>query len=30
VYVRAVQRAMPQERVRAELWMLRSGRVLEV
>jgi ATP-dependent exoDNAse (exonuclease V) beta subunit len=30
VYVRAVRRAMPDERVRAELWMLRSGRVLEV
>jgi len=30
VYVRAVTRAMPGERVRAELWMLRSGRVLEV
>ena len=30
VYVRAVRRAMPAERVRAELWMLRSGRVLEV
>ncbi len=30
VYVRAVRRAMPGERVRAELWMLRSGRVIEV
>ena len=30
VYVRAVRRAMPGERVRAELWMLRSGRILEV
>ncbi len=30
VYVRAVRRAMPEARVRAELWMLRSGRVLEV
>jgi ATP-dependent exoDNAse (exonuclease V) beta subunit len=30
VYVRAVRRAMPGERVRAELWMLRTGRVLEV
>jgi ATP-dependent helicase/nuclease subunit A len=30
VYVRAVRRAMPDERVRAELWMLRTGRVLEV
>ncbi len=30
VYVRAVRRAMPGERVRAELWMLRSGRVLEL
>jgi ATP-dependent exoDNAse (exonuclease V) beta subunit len=28
VYVRAVRRAMPGERVRAELWMLRTGRVL--
>ena len=28
VYVRAVRRAMPGERVRAELWMLRSGRTL--
>ncbi len=27
VYVRAVRRAMPGERVRAELWMLRTGRV---
>ena len=30
VYVRAVRRAMPGERVRAELWMLRSGRVIEL
>jgi ATP-dependent helicase/nuclease subunit A len=30
VYVRAIRRAMPGERVRAELWMVRSGRVLEV
>jgi ATP-dependent exoDNAse (exonuclease V) beta subunit len=30
VYLRAVRRAMPGQRVRAELWMLRSGRVLEV
>jgi ATP-dependent helicase/nuclease subunit A len=30
VYVRAVRRAMPGVRVRAELWMLRTGRVLEV
>jgi len=30
VYVRAVRRAMPTERVRAELWMLRSGRILAV
>ncbi len=30
VYVRAVRRAMPGERVRAELWMLRSGRVVEL
>jgi ATP-dependent exoDNAse (exonuclease V) beta subunit len=28
VYVRAVRRAMPGERVRAELWMLRTGRVI--
>jgi ATP-dependent helicase/nuclease subunit A len=28
VYVRAVRRAMPGERVRAELWMLRSCRVI--
>ena len=28
VYVRAVRRAMSGERVRAELWMLRSGRVI--
>jgi ATP-dependent helicase/nuclease subunit A len=30
VYVRAIRRAMPEERVRAELWMLRTGSVLEV
>jgi ATP-dependent helicase/nuclease subunit A len=30
VYARAVRRALPQARVRAELWMLRTGRVLEV
>jgi len=30
VYVRAVRRAMPGERVRAELWMLRTGRILEM
>jgi ATP-dependent helicase/nuclease subunit A len=30
VYARAVRRAMPGERVRAELWMLRTGRILEV
>jgi ATP-dependent helicase/nuclease subunit A len=30
VYVRAVRRAMPGNRVRAELWMLRSGRVVDV
>ena len=30
VYARAVRRALPAERVRAELWMLRTGRVLEV
>jgi ATP-dependent helicase/nuclease subunit A len=30
VYVRAVRRAMPGERVRAELWMLRTGHCLEV
>jgi ATP-dependent helicase/nuclease subunit A len=28
VYVRAVRRAMPGESVRAELWMLRTGRVI--
>ena len=28
VYARAVRRAMPGERVRAELWMLRSRRVI--
>jgi ATP-dependent helicase/nuclease subunit A len=30
VYVRAVRRAMPGERVRAELWMLRTGRVIRL
>jgi ATP-dependent helicase/nuclease subunit A len=30
VYARAVRRALPHVRVRAELWMLRTGRVLEV
>ncbi len=30
VYLRTVRRAMPGQRVRAELWMLRSGNVLEV
>jgi len=30
IYARAVRRAMALERVRAELWMLRSGRILEV
>lgn len=30
VYARAVRRALPGERVRAELWMLRTGTVLEV
>ena len=30
IYARAVRRALPGEQVRAELWMLRSGRVLEV
>jgi len=30
VYVRAVRRALPGERVRAELWMLRTGRVFEL
>ncbi len=30
VYADAVRRAVPGARVRAELWMLRSGRVLEV
>jgi ATP-dependent exoDNAse (exonuclease V) beta subunit len=30
IYARAVRRALPGERVRAELWMLRSGRVLQV
>lgn len=30
IYERAVRRALPGERVRAELWMLRSGRVLAV
>jgi ATP-dependent helicase/nuclease subunit A len=30
VYVRALQRAMPGTRIRAELWMLRTGNVLEV
>jgi ATP-dependent helicase/nuclease subunit A len=30
VYARAVRRALPHARVRAELWMLRTGRVLEV
>jgi ATP-dependent exoDNAse (exonuclease V) beta subunit len=27
-YARAVRRALPDERVRAEIWMLRTGRVL--
>jgi len=30
IYLRAVRRALPGERVRAELWMLRAGRILEV
>ena len=30
VYLRAVRRALPGERVRAELWMLKTGRVLEI
>jgi ATP-dependent helicase/nuclease subunit A len=30
VYARAVRRALPGERVRAELWMLRTGTILEV
>jgi len=30
IYTRAVRRAMPGSTVRAELWMLRSGRVIEV
>jgi ATP-dependent helicase/nuclease subunit A len=30
IYARAVRRALPGERVRAELWMLRTGTVLEV
>jgi ATP-dependent exoDNAse (exonuclease V) beta subunit len=30
VYVRAVRRALPDARVRAELWMLRTGHVLEI
>ena len=30
VYLRAVRRALPGERVRAELWMLRTGHILEV
>jgi len=30
IYLRAVARALPGERVRAELWMLRSGRILAV
>jgi ATP-dependent helicase/nuclease subunit A len=30
IYAEAVRLAMPGERVRAELWMLRSGNVLEV
>ena len=30
IYVRAVRRAMPGERVRAELWMLRTGRVIDL
>jgi ATP-dependent helicase/nuclease subunit A len=30
VYARAISRAMPGSRVRAELWMLRSGRVISL
>jgi ATP-dependent helicase/nuclease subunit A len=30
IYTRAVRRAMPGRTVRAELWMLRTGRVIEV